>query len=238
MKLFIKICMAVLFLGVSGTFAFRIYQQRDVLLEMRQWIISGKYFFEGIDENLMHQKLKLMDLNFAMPSFERIFKSSLLANSQGLEKRDIEMCRRYYQVVLEDMPQLQEAHVFLGLCEYKAGNVGGAFIEFKKGLESPAGVFWSSYDLGILALMSGHNDAAEAFFLYIVKTPLMDEMKKVYASKLYQQYMQANNITPQKLWEGLNEAHQDAFEKAKFIEQSRAENKAIEPKQEMRIRIF
>ena len=236
-KLFTKGIIGILLLGVLGVFIFRIYQQRDVLSEIHQWIISGKYIFEGIDPERMRENLKLMDLNYSIPSLDKIYNASFSVGSSGLEKVDLDKCRSYYQLVLEDMPQIQEAHVFLGFCEYKAGDVSGAFFDFKQGLGAGAGVFWSSYNLGVLAMMNGNNNIAEVLFLQVAKFPLQEEMKNIYASKLFQQYIQSNNIAPQKIWDGLNEARDDAIQNLKLIEEGRASS-VIPIKHEMRLRIF
>lgn len=223
-KLVIKGVIGVLFLGVLGVFIFRIYQQRGVLLEIHHWVVSAQYIFEGIDDERMHRQLMLQRLNNYIPALDKIFNASLIAGDTGLEKNDIDLCRRYYQLVLEDMPQMKEAHVFLGLCEGKAGNIPGAFLEFKQGLDSDAGVFWASYDLGILAMMNGNKDAAQVLFFQVAKLPLGVVMKNIFVSRLFQQYMQINNITPQKLLEGLNEAREDAIQKLRFIQENHEKN--------------
>jgi len=221
-KILLRGTVGIVLLGVLGVFIVRVYQQRDVLPEFYQWVISGKYIFEEIDLGRMHRDLTLKDLNFSIPPLDRIFNAGSSTGNLGLEKADIEKCRAYYRLVLEDMPQMQEAHVFLGFCEGKAENFPGAFLEFKQGLESGAGVFWASYDLGVLAMMQGNEGAAEVLFLRAAKLPLADVLRSILMSKLFQQYMQVNNMTPQKIWGGLNEARDDAIQNLKFIEEGRA----------------
>jgi len=237
-KLFIKSIIGILFLSVLGMFIFQIYQQKQVLSEIYQWFSSGKYFFEGLSDERMHQQLKVQQLNNYMPRFDKIYKASLSAANFGLEKNESDTCQTYYHLVLEDIPQMQEAHVFLGFCEYKAGNVPGAFLEFKQGLASGAGVFWASYDLGILAMMSGNADVTEVLFIQAVKLPLADVMKNIMTSKLFQQYMQVNGITPQKLLDGIDQARQDALQDLRSIEEARRSNASISLKHELRLRIF
>ncbi len=237
-KLFIKGMVGVLLLGILGVFIFRIYQQREALKEFYPWLISGKYFSQGVNVEQMHQYLMIKELNDSIPPLVKIYNASNVSGAAGLEKSDIDDCRKYYHKVLEYMPQMQEAHVFLGLCEDKAGNMPEAFDEFKQGLDSDAGVFWASYDLGVLALMSGNNDAAEVLFINAVKLPPQEVLKSILASKLFQQYMQVNNITSQKIWDGLNEARSDAIQDLKSIEQSRTPNPAVPAIHEVHLRIF
>ncbi|MBF0571785.1 MAG: hypothetical protein HQL12_07905 [Candidatus Omnitrophica bacterium] len=237
-KLFVKGIIGILLLGVLGVFILRIYQQSEVLSEIYHWVFSGKYIFEGLDDGRMRQKLKIQELNNATPPLDKIFNASLSSGDVGLKGADIEKCQHYYQLILQDMPQMQESHVFLGFCESKAENIPQAILEFKQGLKSGAGAFWASYDLGVLATMDGNKDAAEAFFIQTIKFPLQDVIKNIFASKLFQQYMQVNDITPRKLWDGLNGARDDAIQNLKSIEYSKTSTSAISPTHEMRLRIF
>ncbi len=237
-RLAIKSIIGILFLSVLGFFIFRIDQQRDILPEIYHWFTSGKYVFEGLNVERMRQQLKLQQLNNLIPPLDKIFNAASSAGNAGLGENDIEMCRNYYHMVLEDMPQMKEAHVFLGFCEYKAGNAQESFSEFKQGLESGAGVFGASYDLGVLAMMNGNNDAAQVLFLQVVKLPLQDVMKSIFTSKLYQQYMEVNNITPQKLLDGLSKARVNAAQNLRLIEESRKSNSAIPIKQETCLELF
>jgi hypothetical protein len=50
--------------------------------------------------------------------------------------------------------------------------------------------------------------------------------------------MQVNNISPQKLLGGLNEARDDAIHNLKFIDEIRRSNITISIKPEMRLKIF
>ena len=237
-KLFIKGIIGVLLLGVLGNFVFQIYQQSDVIVRIKQWFMSGQYFFEEINQQRMHQQIKIQQLNNSMPAFDKIYNAMSAGSNHGLEKADIDKCRQYYRLILEDMPQMTEAHVFWGICEDMAGNIPGAYAEFKQGLDSATGVFWAGYDLGILAMVSGNKDVAESLFSLVAKLPLEVVMKNIFSSRLFQQYMQVNHITPQHILDGLTEVHNDAVSNIRLIEDSRTSATEMPLKHEMRLRVF
>jgi tetratricopeptide (TPR) repeat protein len=220
----------ILLLSAAGIFIFRIYRQSEVFQEVYYWLGSWPYIFEGIDEGRMHQKLKIQQLNNAIPPLDKIYNASVSAGAE-LREADIDKCRRYYQLILEDMPQMQEAHVFLGFCEGEADRIPEAFSEFKQGLGSGAGVFWASYNLGVLAMVGGQREAAQTLFLQTAKLPLQEVMKNVLASRLFEQYMQANNITVHKLFDQINEARNEAIGNLKLIQEG-------QPLASPRLRIF
>ncbi|MBF0505032.1 MAG: hypothetical protein HQL14_08025 [Candidatus Omnitrophica bacterium] len=236
-KFLTKVAVGILTLCIAGVFVFRVYQQREALSLFYSWLISGRYIFEGINVEQMQQYSSLRDLNGSIPALVEIYKASNSSASLGLEKAEVEQCRKYYHKVLGYMPQMKEAHVFLGFCEDKAGNIPEAFLEFKQGLESPAGVFWASYNLGVLAMMNGKLDMAEVLFFQAVKLPVRDVLKNILNSRLYQQYMQAGNLTPQKIWEGISDARTSALENLKVIEESRLPS-SIPTRREIHLRVF
>ena len=99
-----KIIVGLVFFAVAGLFSFRIYELRETWRKFYPWFISGKYFGEGVNVGRMEEVGRLGELNRSMPPFGNILNAATVPGTGGLEKDDIDMCRRYYTIVLRQMP--------------------------------------------------------------------------------------------------------------------------------------
>jgi len=216
----------------------RIDQQRDILMKFYSWFISGKYIFEGVDNVQMEQFDRIKVLNATLPAFKEIYDASSISGTGGLDRAKIDMCRSYYRHVLEYLPQLQEAHLFFGFCEYKDGNMEAAFNENRLAMGSASGTFWSSYNLGIMCAMNGHHQLAKDFLLMVLDLPAEDVLKNMLASRLFQQYIVANQLTVQELFEDINGARSDAADRLRVIQGDHASTLSSPGAQQWRLRIL
>lgn len=187
-------------IAVLGICGWRLAGQTEQLQNLALQEFSLKsYLF--VNEGQVRRISNSVTLNQLNPSF------GVILAIQENQKTDLTQIRRYYRKIAEYYPEMSEAYVILGLCDYREGKRKEAFKIFQEGYEKDPGSFWLSYNLGAICLESGDLYHARIFFKHALTIPFPLTLEKMWASRLYRQIFFAFKLDQKETAQRLNDAY-------------------------------
>ncbi len=115
-------------------------------------IILMSFFLIGnfiINYGDFKKRARNQTLNRLQPaSYEYLFQISKMAGE--INKSKLEKYERYYQKIIQYIPNRPDAHGVLGFCLYHLGKVEGSVVAYRKAIEMEPRFFWFYHNLGTI----------------------------------------------------------------------------------------
>ncbi len=137
------------------------------------FVLSGEY-----------KKAKLRNLNHFYPH-EYTYLYSVEKGLDPVDKIRLEKYRVYYHKLIQYKPDLAEAHMMLGYCDFYLNDLDGAGLSFKKAVDLKIPLPAAYYNLGLVSYMKGDYVFAVKVLKAALEANLSQMSSFLIGSKVY-----------------------------------------------------
>ena len=178
--------------------------------KLRQKYPGNSFFsFIFVEQEKVKEKAKLITLNQFIPRYyENLFHwSNGAPEVQSLD--NLPTYTRYYEKIMEYMPQLPEGYGLLAFCYYYAGKKAEAIALYEKALILNPHVLWFYYNLGVIHYKDRQYAQAMAAFQKALNVDLNLSVKFILSSKLYQDILRERSLGAADIEKGIDAIRQN-----------------------------
>jgi tetratricopeptide (TPR) repeat protein len=137
-------------------------------------------------------RIKVRRLNDTRPDMSQLVQ--LNKGSLSADKITWNPYIRYFSLVIKYMPFEKVSRMFLGYCEYFAGDTNAAWENIHQAADEPPLIYWGSYNAGLLAFERGDIANAIRYLERCVATPTEVAESGIASSIIYRQVMAASTF--------------------------------------------
>ncbi|HLF18685.1 MAG TPA: tetratricopeptide repeat protein [Candidatus Omnitrophota bacterium] len=118
-----------------------------------------------VDYKVIRERVIIRTLNHNMPGgFTHLIRLGEREPNTAADKEMFEQYERYYEKVVQFLPQLADAHGFLGISYYYLGKEKKAIASLEKAAVLNPYFFWFPYNLGVIYYKKGDHEKAVKYF--------------------------------------------------------------------------
>ena len=155
------------------------------------------------------RKAILATLDFMHPDFKDL--AGFAAGLAPLDTQRWPEFIQYYNLVIKAMPEMAEARLLEGYCQWQNQNKEKSLESLSKAAQLNPNLFWAYYDLGILFLKQGQYSQAAVILNFAVHIPPRACVQSMFSSKIYLDLFAPLQLSAPQIVARLNQGYLNAL---------------------------